>query len=258
MCRPLHERLRTARERKGVTLAEIARTSGVRENNLQIIERGAYEELPTGLYGRNAVRGYAAAVGISSEEAVAEVHDRLRDVEDPIDGLARVRGIERPRPHRAVEVAPAVARPFAGGSLIWRKQVAALVDVAILLLIDTLVVYLTAFAAGVAAGDALRFAAPALLFLFALIAVSYYVLLGGVRQATLGARLVRVPAALETLDGPDAQAVVNRSLGCVIDQASSLSTWIVTMDHARHLARVLREKGDEVRVAAGRSLSFRS
>jgi transcriptional regulator with XRE-family HTH domain len=257
MCRPLHERLRTARERQGLSLADVARASGVRETNLQLIDSNAFEDLPTGLYGRNAVRGYAAAVGVPIDEALAEVHDRLREVEDPIDGLARVRGLERPRQPRPIDVAPAVEHPV-GGGLVWRKPVAALVDIAILVAIDAAVVYLTAFAAGVPAGEAMRFAAPALFFLFALIATAYYVLLGGVRQATLGSRLVNAPPALHAAAGADSQAVVHRSLGYVVDQASSLGSWVVTMEHARHLARVLREKGVDVRAAAGRSLSFRS
>ena len=111
VCSDLHLRLRQARDRRGLTLTAIAREQGVREHNLQLIERNAFEDLPTGLYGRAAVRAYASAVGLNADEAVADVADRLRTPEDPIDGLARVRGIDRPRPRRVIDVAPSVARP---------------------------------------------------------------------------------------------------------------------------------------------------
>ncbi len=95
MCTQLHERLRVARERRGMSLATIARQWGVREQNLVLIEQDRFEELPTGLYGRTAVRAYATAVGFPADEVLAEVIDRLRTPEDPLDGLARVRGLAR-------------------------------------------------------------------------------------------------------------------------------------------------------------------
>ena len=102
MCTELHIRLRLARERRGLSLATIARQWGVREYNLELIERNRFEDLPTGLYGRTAVRSYAMAVGVPADEALAEVGDRLRTPEDPLDGLARVRGLTR-QPERTIK-----------------------------------------------------------------------------------------------------------------------------------------------------------
>jgi transcriptional regulator with XRE-family HTH domain len=240
MCRMLHERLRLAREGKGLSLTTIARQCGVREQNLLLIERDAFEDLPTGLYGRNAVRAYASAVGIPADEALAEVQLRLRDVEDPLDGLARVRGLERPRVRKPVEVAPSVARP-AAPAIAWRAQAAALIDGGILIGIDVLLVQLTALVAGAGATDVLRFAAPSLIVVFTVIAALYYVLLGGIGRATIGARIVQKPAA-QMPDGADAHTVVQRGLWCLLDEASSLSSWLVTAEQARHLARTLRER----------------
>jgi transcriptional regulator with XRE-family HTH domain len=239
MCR-LHERLRLARERKGVSLTTIARQCGVREQNLLLIERDAFEDLPSGLYGRNAVRAYASAVGISVDEALAEVQPRLREVEDPLDGLARVRGLERPRVRKPIEVAPSVAKPAKG--IPWRPQAAALIDGGILLGIDLVLVQLTAIVAGVSANDAFELAAPALIFLFMLIATLYYVLLGGIGKMTIGARVTHAPARAHRPAGADAHAVVQRGFHCLLDEASSLSSWVVTAERARHLVRTLREK----------------
>src|SRR4051794_26155510 len=163
MCTDLHERLKSARQRKGLSLATIARQWGVRELNLTLIEQNKFEELPTGLYGRNAVRSYASAVGIPPDEAVAEVMDRLRTPEDPLDGLARVRGLER-HPQRSISPSTAVTlnRIVELGDA-WRPQAAAVLDGVVLLALDLAVLQLTALVAGVQASEVLRVAAPSMI-----------------------------------------------------------------------------------------------
>jgi hypothetical protein len=212
-------------------LARIARERGVREHNLELIERNAFEQLPSGLYGRNAVRSYAAAVGLSPEDALADVAHRLREPEDPIDGLARMRGIDY-RPRRAVEVAPSVARPDRL-PLAWRPQAAALIDSAILIGIDVAVLGMTALVAGVRMGDILRAALPAMLMLFALIGGLYFVLLGGIRRATIGAQLVQAPQHTAGVEGAGVQAVVQRAVRYALAEGSSLVAWMSTAGNAR-------------------------
>ena len=57
----VHERLRLAREARHEDLAAVAARSGVREHVLRALEDGRYGDLPSGLYGRTAVKAYAAA-----------------------------------------------------------------------------------------------------------------------------------------------------------------------------------------------------
>ena len=83
MCTQLHERLKQARERRKISLATIARQWGVREHNLELIERDRFEDLPTGLYGRTAVRAYATAVGLPADQVLGEIADRLRSPRIP-------------------------------------------------------------------------------------------------------------------------------------------------------------------------------
>lgn len=233
MCSELHERLRAARERKGLSLARIARERGVREQNLELIERNAFEALPSGLYGRNAVRAYAAAVGLAPDEAVTEVAHRLREPEDPIDGLARVRGIDyRPRSRRTVEVGRSIAWPVRL-PVAWRPQAAAIIDSAILIGIDLALLALTALVAGAGMGDILRAGLPAMLVLFALIGGLYFVLLGGIGRATIGAQLVQAPRHGGGLEGAGVHAVVHRGLRCALAEGSSLVTWMSTAGNAR-------------------------
>ena len=224
MCSDLHVRLKQARERRGLSLATIARESGVREINLELIERNRFEELPTGLYGRSAVRAYAAAVGMPADEAVGEVLDRLREPEDPIDGLARVRGIERSRPRRAVEVAPSVSNPVQL-PMSWRAPVAALIDSALLIAIDAVLLLLTAAVARERPGQILAEALPAMLVVFVLIALVYFVLLGGIRRATIGAQLAQAEA-IPMFDGAGMQAAMTRGLRSAISEGASLVGWL--------------------------------
>jgi transcriptional regulator with XRE-family HTH domain len=224
VCSDLHLRLRQARDRRGLTLTAIAREQGVREHNLQLIERNAFEDLPTGLYGRAAVRAYASAVGFNADEALADVADRLRTPEDPIDGLARVRGIDRPRPpsRRLWRDLAGALRAKAGRLPIsWRTPAAAVIDSGLLIGIDAALLALTALVAGVTPSEILHAALPSMMVVFLLIAGLYFVLLGGVRRATIGAQLVQAePTAI--FDGPGVHAVMLRGWRYALDEGASL------------------------------------
>jgi transcriptional regulator with XRE-family HTH domain len=199
MCTELHRRLKLARERRGLSLATIARQSGVRESTLDLIEGNRFEDLPSGLYGRNAVRAYATAVGVPVDEALAEVGDRLRTPEDPLDGLARVRGLAR-QPERTIKDILHVQGRELTLSTTTRAHVANVLDALTLLGIDYLLLELTALVAGVRATEVLRVAAPSMIALFVLIAALYFVLLGGLARATIGSRFAHTsvdPAMVE-------------------------------------------------------------
>jgi transcriptional regulator with XRE-family HTH domain len=221
----LHQRLRQARERRGLSLETIAQQWGVREQNLLLIERDAFEDLPTGLYGRNAVRAYATAVGIPGDEALAEIQARLRVPEDPLDGLARVRGLARQPLRPVLDVVTTLSRASASRDPL-RALAAAAIDGAVLGAIELAIVGLTALAAGVRTTEAVQVGAPALLLLGGLIGTLYFVLLGGIRRATIGARVVRLRDA-SMLDGSDVRSVIQRSVRCVFAEAASLFRWIM-------------------------------
>ena len=200
MCTELHIRLRLARERRGLSLATIARQWGVREYNLELIESNRFEDLPTGLYGRTAVRSYAIAVGVPADEALAEVSDRLRTPEDPLDGLARVRGLTR-QPERTIKDILHVQGREMTLSTTARAHVANVLDALVLLGLDFLLLELTALVAGVRATEVLRVAAPSMIALFVLIAALYFVLLGGLARATIGSRFAHTSVDPAMVDG---------------------------------------------------------
>jgi hypothetical protein len=111
--------------------------------------------------------------------------------------------------------------------------------------IDLTLIQLTALTAGVDTAEVVRTSLPLMALLFAVIASVYFVLLGGVRQATIGARLVQAPAYANLLDGTDARTIVQRGAQYALGGVSSLAalpTFSATTDHAREWIRTLREK----------------
>src|SRR3954451_18594510 len=107
--RTVPERLRHARLARHEPLEALAKRIGVRESILQSIETGQFEALPRGIYARAAIRAFAAAVGLDPVATMANCEEQLTPADDPIAGLARIRGL---RPHAADRpLVPAPAPP---------------------------------------------------------------------------------------------------------------------------------------------------
>jgi transcriptional regulator with XRE-family HTH domain len=65
-------RLRTQRERRGVTLESIVDSTKIKLSLLVALERGDTSQWPRGLYRRAYIRDYASAIGLPAEPLVAE------------------------------------------------------------------------------------------------------------------------------------------------------------------------------------------
>jgi hypothetical protein len=65
-------RLRRHRERGRTPLADIARTTRVKLELLEDLERNDLSAWPRGLYARAYIRSYASAIGLDGEETVNE------------------------------------------------------------------------------------------------------------------------------------------------------------------------------------------
>jgi len=227
-----YERLRRRREQKGWRIEDLERRTGVRSHLLELIDRGQFAELPTGLYGRSAVRAYAEAVGLSADEVLEEVAPLMRAVEDPLDGLARVRGIKRtPGRPSSESIAAASGAAAAAPSIVrgvqWPQLTAAAVDATLLIGIDVALVWLTAIACGTTIEAIPRIALVPIGLLSAFFAGLYFVLLGGVRNATVGARVAGV-AEPDTRSGAlDVHEVAARAWRSAVRESASLVDWAV-------------------------------
>src|SRR5712692_3512049 len=65
-------RLRETRERKGITLRQIANATKISVGALEALERNDISRLPGGIFSRAFVRSYASQVGLDPEETVQD------------------------------------------------------------------------------------------------------------------------------------------------------------------------------------------
>src|ERR1700681_5071304 len=66
------ERLRDARERRGISLRQIANATKISVGVLEALERNDISKLPGGIFGRAFVRNYAIEVGLDPEAVIQD------------------------------------------------------------------------------------------------------------------------------------------------------------------------------------------
>jgi cytoskeleton protein RodZ len=66
------DKLREARERRGLSLRQIANATKHSMITLEALERNDIERLPGGIFSRGVVRSYALEVGLDPEQAIEE------------------------------------------------------------------------------------------------------------------------------------------------------------------------------------------
>jgi len=104
----LGERLREARERKGVSLEEVERTTRIRAKFLQALEEEDFAALPGETFARGFVRNYALYLGLDPQEMLA-LYDEAR----------KAQGEEAPTPSfRPVDISLEPASWFSPQALI--------------------------------------------------------------------------------------------------------------------------------------------
>lgn len=175
-----HDTLSHARAARGEGLASLSARTGLRLNHIRAIEEGRFRDLPPGIYGRAAIRSFASAYGLDPERVLADCDALLPEVKDPLDALARLRGVPR-TPEFASTATPLVTvsdvrlRPF----------VAATLDGVVA---GALFVCLTAGAALLIRAPiaSLRSSTAALVLVALILDAGYYVWLGGLVGTTLG------------------------------------------------------------------------
>ena len=77
---PLHgvgERLRMAREEKGMTIAQVAAETRIPQRQLELIEAGDFGALPARTYAIGFSRSYARLIGLDERQVADEVRAEL-------------------------------------------------------------------------------------------------------------------------------------------------------------------------------------
>src|SRR5258706_10408148 len=96
--------LRELRQRRGVSLEEIARTTRVAQRYLECIEADTFDTLPSPVFTRGFIRAYCQALGEPPEEALAAYEGREEPAAaaTPQQPAAPVRRPGQPQPRTAV------------------------------------------------------------------------------------------------------------------------------------------------------------
>jgi len=87
----LGERLRRAREARGLTLHDISNETRISVCNLEAIEKNDFKKLPGGIFNRSFVRAYARTVGFDEQEAVELYLRAAREQGIPLDDVPPLR-----------------------------------------------------------------------------------------------------------------------------------------------------------------------
>jgi cytoskeletal protein RodZ len=82
----LGEKLRQAREARGITISEVAEQTRISALYLESIENNDYRGLPGGIFNKGFVKSYAKYVGIDDQEALSDYSKLIADKgEDKIE-----------------------------------------------------------------------------------------------------------------------------------------------------------------------------
>jgi len=75
------EQLRSARQAKKLKLSKIAKKLNINEKYLAALEKGEYEKLPSGVYGKNFLREYALFLGLDYKKLAADFETEINILE---------------------------------------------------------------------------------------------------------------------------------------------------------------------------------
>ena len=116
------ERLRQAREAKGISLDEVASQTRIPIRHLQHIEREEWDALPATTYCVGFAKAYANAVGLDGPEIARELRDRLGGTRTraPAPEYYEQADPARVPPKSTLLIVAVVLVAFVIGYLIWR------------------------------------------------------------------------------------------------------------------------------------------
>jgi hypothetical protein len=249
-------RLREARRVRGEDLPTLAKRIGVREENLRAIEQGRLADLPRGIYGRAAIRSFAAACGFDPAAILADCESELTPVEEPIAALGRLRGGRQPAAvppatpaaGRPQPVRNAPAGPLAGSRFpSWRRLAAATLDACVVAALLLLVV-MCAITAMMVPVPALAHAGPAFGLMGLLLGSAYFVWFGGLVGRTVGAQLLRVETGSAERASLTLRAIGARALAAATGDArfiQELGAWAGTVARQQFGERNAPPEGKE-------------
>ena len=87
MAETLGEKLRAARESRGISISEVAEQTRIAPMYIECIENDNYKPLPGGIFNKGFVKSYARFIGVDEHEALQDYTRLLSQSGDssPVD-----------------------------------------------------------------------------------------------------------------------------------------------------------------------------
>src|SRR5262245_36974410 len=86
MATSIGEKLRLARETRGIALRDISEETRISMRYLEAIETDDYRRLPGGIFNRSFIRAYAKQIGFDEQQAVDEYSTLMHERGEETDG----------------------------------------------------------------------------------------------------------------------------------------------------------------------------
>ncbi|MBB3764455.1 RodZ domain-containing protein [Sphingomicrobium lutaoense] len=96
---PIGQRLREAREAKGLSIEDIAAKTRIPKRHIESLENADFARLPAPTYTMGFVKSYASEVGLDRDEAGAQLREEMDGFRSPVE---TVEGFEPADPNRAM------------------------------------------------------------------------------------------------------------------------------------------------------------
>jgi transcriptional regulator with XRE-family HTH domain len=112
-------RLRVERERRGITLGDISKSTKIKESLFAELERGDDSKWPQGIFRRAHLCAYLSAIGLPSQPLLAEFLQLFP--EEPLVGrIDQISAIEPPQAPQAAKAVTPAPSPFPPiGDRVW-------------------------------------------------------------------------------------------------------------------------------------------
>ena len=81
MSQTLGEKLREAREERGISLTEVAEQTRISPHYIESIERDDYKPLPGGIFNKGFIKSFAKYVGVNEQEALSDYLELIAENE---------------------------------------------------------------------------------------------------------------------------------------------------------------------------------
>jgi hypothetical protein len=176
---------------RGETCEGLSKRTGVRIEWIRAIEAGQFQDLPSGIYGRSAIRAHANALGLDATEVLAACATQLKPLQDPIAAMRRLNGVATCDP-------PAVAPPERPPTALpdWRLVAASIIDAGAMAF-TLLVVITSTVAIGLPISALDRSAGGPIFLVTFVLTACYFVFFGGIIGRTAGEYVTGVQTSPE-------------------------------------------------------------